>query len=120
MSELKIDKVSPRTGNYVSLNTVGMKNIIINGDMSIAQRGTSTSGLGADSSQTYVLDRFKFQVNGALSTARYGQYHKILMYLVVKVLQSHQKWIVTTADASLNAAYYLFYRQKLKVKIYNI
>jgi hypothetical protein len=38
MSELKIDKVSPRTGNYVSLNTVGMKNIIINGDMSIAQR----------------------------------------------------------------------------------
>jgi metallophosphoesterase superfamily enzyme len=34
MSELKVDKVSPRTGNYVSLNTVGMKNIIINGDMS--------------------------------------------------------------------------------------
>jgi hypothetical protein len=34
MSELKVDKVSPRSGNYVSLNTVGMKNIIINGDMS--------------------------------------------------------------------------------------
>jgi hypothetical protein len=41
MSELKVDKVSPRSGNYVALNTVGMKNIIINGDMSIAQRGTS-------------------------------------------------------------------------------
>jgi hypothetical protein len=41
MSELKVDKVSPRSGNYVALNTVGMKNIIINGDMSIAQRGTT-------------------------------------------------------------------------------
>jgi hypothetical protein len=45
MSELKVDKVSPRTGNYVSLNTVGMKNIIINGDMSIAQRSTSVASI---------------------------------------------------------------------------
>jgi hypothetical protein len=43
MSELKVDKVSPRSGNYVALNTVGMKNIIINGDMSIAQRGTTVA-----------------------------------------------------------------------------
>jgi hypothetical protein len=57
MSELKIDKVSPRTGNYVSLNTVGMKNIIINGDMSIAQRGTSTAGI--TSNGYYSLDRFQ-------------------------------------------------------------
>jgi hypothetical protein len=45
MSELKVDKVSPRSGNYVSLNTVGMKNIVINGDMSIAQRGTSQASI---------------------------------------------------------------------------
>jgi hypothetical protein len=45
MSELKVDKVSPRSGNYVALNTVGMKNIIINGDMSIAQRSTSVAGI---------------------------------------------------------------------------
>ena len=45
MSELKVDKVSPRTGTYVALNTVGSKNIIINGDMSIAQRGTSTASI---------------------------------------------------------------------------
>jgi hypothetical protein len=43
MSELKVDKVSPRTGNYVALNTVGMKNIIINGDMSLAQRSNKCS-----------------------------------------------------------------------------
>jgi hypothetical protein len=48
MSELKVDKVSVQEQvTYVALNTVGMKNIIINGDMSIAQRGTSvSSGLG--------------------------------------------------------------------------
>jgi hypothetical protein len=45
MSELKVDKVSPRTGTYVSLNTVGMKNIVINGDMSIAQRSTSVASI---------------------------------------------------------------------------
>ena len=67
MSELKVDKVSPRTGNYVALNTVGMKNIIINGDMSIAQRGTSESGIGATGG-TYLLDRFEFVNVGALGT----------------------------------------------------
>ena len=56
MSELKVDKVSPRTGTYVSLNTVGSKNIIINGDMSIAQRGTSASGLTASTYST--VDRW--------------------------------------------------------------
>jgi hypothetical protein len=113
MSELKVDKVSPRSGTYVSLNTVGMKNIIINGDMSIAQRGTSTSGLGADSSQTYVLDRFKFQVNGAVSTARYTVSQDTDVPSGQGFATS-SKIDVTTADASLNAAYYLFYRQEIE------
>jgi hypothetical protein len=55
MSELKVDKVSPRSGNYVSLNTVGMKNIIINGDMSIAQRSTSVASI--TTSGYYTVDR---------------------------------------------------------------
>ena len=65
MSELKVDKVSPRTGNYVALNTVGSKNIIINGDMSIAQRGTSATGLGNGDSGYHTVDRFKFVENNA-------------------------------------------------------
>jgi hypothetical protein len=55
MSELKVDKVSPRSGNYVALNTVGMKNIIINGDMSIAQRSTSVASI--TTTGYYTLDR---------------------------------------------------------------
>jgi hypothetical protein len=58
MSELKVDKVSPRSGNYVALNTVGMKNIIINGDMSIAQRGTSVASI--TTTGYYTVDRLYY------------------------------------------------------------
>jgi hypothetical protein len=70
MSELKVDKVSPRTGTYVSLNTVGMKNIIINGDMSLAQRGTSEASI--TTSGYYTVDRFKF-FNSSLGTFTMSQ-----------------------------------------------
>ena len=45
-------------------DNVKFRNIIINGDMSIAQRGTSFTGLSNGDSQ-YTLDRFKFQEAGA-------------------------------------------------------
>jgi len=63
MSELKVDKVSPRTGTYVSLNTVGSKNIIINGDMSIAQRSTSTASITGNGYHT--IDRMFLGLTGA-------------------------------------------------------
>ena len=61
MSELKVDKVSPRTGTYVSLNTVGMKNIVINGDMSLAQRSTSVASITTGGYKT--LDRFEMAMD---------------------------------------------------------
>jgi hypothetical protein len=45
-------------------NNINFRNIIINGDMSIAQRGTSATGLGNGDSQ-YLIDRFKFSEAGA-------------------------------------------------------
>jgi hypothetical protein len=62
MSELKVDKVSPRTGKYVALNTVGMKNIIINGDMSLAQRATSVASITTGGYKT--VDRMDLGING--------------------------------------------------------
>jgi hypothetical protein len=44
--------------------TINFKNIIINGDMSLAQRGTSVSGLTNGSSQ-YLIDRFKWYEGGS-------------------------------------------------------
>ena len=61
MSELKIDKVSPRSGNYVALNTVGMKNIVINGDMSLAQRSTSVASITVDG--YYTCDRWNVGID---------------------------------------------------------
>jgi len=49
-------------------NQSAFKNIIINGDMSIAQRGTSESGVGA--SDVYLIDRFQLDVN-ATPSARF-------------------------------------------------
>jgi len=89
------------------------RNIIINGDMSIAQRGTSTSGLGSDGATTYVLDRFKFQVNGSVSTARYTVSQDTDVPTGQGFVKS-SKIDVTTADASLNAGYFSFYRQEIE------
>jgi hypothetical protein len=107
MSELKVDKVSPRTGTYVSLNTVGMKNIIINGDMSIAQRGTSF----ADAS-TYTLDRFIFgkDNDGAVT---------ITQSTDVPSGQGFAKSLkvdVTTADTSIGASQFAILSQRIEAQ----
>jgi hypothetical protein len=81
--------------------------------MSIAQRGTSTSGLGSDGATTYILDRFKFQVNGSVSTARYTVSQDTDVPSGQGFVKS-SKIDVTTADASLNAGYYSFYRQEIE------
>jgi hypothetical protein len=81
MSELKVDKVSPRTGTYVSLNTVGMKNIVINGDMSLAQRSTSVASITTGGYKT--LDRFEMAMDSVGTWTNRNQ----LTLQLVKVLQ---------------------------------
>ena len=44
---------------------VNFRNIIINGDMSVSQRGTSATGLGNNDSGYHTVDRFKFVENNA-------------------------------------------------------
>jgi len=44
---------------------INFKNIIINGDMSIAQRGTSATGLTNGSSGYKTVDRFRFEEGGS-------------------------------------------------------
>jgi hypothetical protein len=45
-------------------NNVNFRNIIINGDMSIAQRGTSATGLGNGDNGYYTCDRWRFGEGG--------------------------------------------------------
>ena len=106
MSELKVDKVSPRSGTYISLNTVGQKNIIINGDMSIAQRGTSVAGVG----NAYVLDRWNI-LPGTLGTWTNSQSTDVP---TGQGFATSLKMDCTTADASPSASEFLMVRQKFE------
>jgi len=70
MSVLKVDELQSRTsGNRITLPDVNnyppYRNLIINGDMSIAQRGTSTSGITGNGYHT--IDRFQ-TINTSLGT----------------------------------------------------
>jgi len=60
-SSITINDTAVSLGGSTSISTGGMyKNIIINGDMSIAQRGTSQSSI--TSGGYYTVDRFDFDV----------------------------------------------------------
>ena len=84
-----------------SAQTPSFRNIIINGDMSIAQRGTSFTGLGDTDSQ-YTLDRFKWTEEGATDTAEYT----VSQSTDVPTGQGFSKSLkvdCTTADTSIDA-----------------
>ena len=76
---------------------VNFKNIIINGDMSIAQRGTSTSGITGTG--VFVVDRWRFD-EGADATVTMSQENTSgLPY--DSGFKKSLKVLVTTADATL-------------------
>jgi len=108
MSEIRVDKVSPRTGTYISLNTVGQKNIIINGDQSISQRGTSTSSI--TSSGYYTVDRFQQQVS-SMGTWTQSQSTDVP---TGQGFASSLKIDCTTADASPSASDFILVQQKIE------
>jgi len=82
MGTLKVDTIQDSGGNTILSSdgsggftnslpagkTSSYRNLIINGDMSLAQRGTSVSGLTNGSSQ-YLIDRFRWSEGGAPSAA---------------------------------------------------
>ena len=110
MSELKVDKVSPRSGTYVSLNTVGMKNIIINGDMSIAQRGTSYTGLTNGDNGYFTCDRYK-TANDVSGTWTQSQSTDVP---TGQGFAKSLKMDCTTANGSLSSNSVLFLSQKFE------
>jgi hypothetical protein len=95
-------------GADASNQGVNFRNLIINGDMSIAQRGTSTSSITSGGYKT--LDRFNIDINSAgtwtmsqSTTVPSGQ-----------GFATSLKMDCTTADASLSASDYLIVRTLLE------
>ncbi len=71
MSEIRVDTISEKTsGSGTTVSNLKnpnqpFRNLIINGDMQIAQRGTSTTGLGDGDSGYYTCDRWAFTEGGS-------------------------------------------------------
>jgi hypothetical protein len=86
---------------------VNFRNLIINGDMSIAQRGTSSSG---QTSGAYYNDRFKTGLIG-LGTWTISQ---VTDAPTGQGLVKSQKFDCTTADASPSAGDFLLYLQPIE------
>jgi len=87
---------------------INFKNLIINGDMSIAQRGTSATGKTTDG--YYTLDRYQFAIT-SLGTWTFTQSTDVPSG---QGFGYSQKADCTTADASPSASDRIFYRQKFE------
>ncbi len=92
----------------------GRRNIIINGAMQVAQRGTSATGLGALVMDFQTVDRFKHSFG---TTA--GRFTMSQSTDGPNGFANALKLDCTTADTSIAAGEYLLYNKHLKVKIYN-
>ena len=92
-----------RIGNpaIADVREPNFRNIIINGDMSIAQRGTSATGIGNGDSGYHTCDRWRFQETGS-PTAVFTQTQSTDVPTGQGFAKS-LKMDCTTADASLDA-----------------
>ncbi len=85
------------------------RNVIINGAMNVAQRGTSSTGLGADADTIPTCDRW---YHSAGNTA--GRFTMTQDSSAPSGFANSLKLACTTADTSIAAAEYFLLRQKLE------
>tara|TARA_R100000329_G_scaffold59665_3_gene53515 strand:+ start:8 stop:1024 length:1017 start_codon:yes stop_codon:yes gene_type:complete len=84
------------------------RNVIINGAMNVAQRATSSTGLGA-STGYFVCDRFNFAVNGTAGRVTATQDSS-----APSGFANSTKIDVTTADTSVAAGEYFIFQQRIE------
>ena len=92
--------------------TPNFRNIIINGDMSIAQRGTSATGLGDGNNGYHTCDRWKFN-EGASPTFEFTQSQSTDVP-TGQGFATSLKMDCTTADASLASGVNLSIQQLIE------
>tara|TARA_B100001093_G_scaffold492933_1_gene534563 strand:+ start:363 stop:1454 length:1092 start_codon:yes stop_codon:yes gene_type:complete len=86
------------------------KNAIINGAMNVAQRGTSSTGLGA-SSGYFVCDRWRFSKGGDASAGRFTMTQDSS---APEGFANSMKLDCTTADTSIAAGEFLLIGQRIE------
>ena len=98
-----------KMGEVLDNSQIGRKNIIINGGMQIAQRATSSTGLGA-SNGYFTLDRFKIALGAG--DGRFTMSQSTVTDL--EGFSTALKIDCTTADTSIAAGEALIWRTKLE------
>ena len=106
ISSAKIQDNAVTAAKYIE--PIPFRNIITNGDMSIAQRGTSVSSHSSDSYTT--VDRWKTRVSG-LGVWTVSQSTDVP---TGQGFAKSLKWECTTADASPSAGDFLLHEQKFE------
>ena len=90
------------------------RNLIINGDMKIAQRGTSATGLGNGDAGYHTVDRYRFGVAGT-PTCEFTMSQDTDVPTGQGFTNS-VKFDCTTADASLATDDYISFRQRIEAQ----
>jgi hypothetical protein len=96
----------------LSTGGANFRNLIINGDMSIAQRGTTATGIGNGDSGYHTVDRWKFAESGS-PTFEFTQSQSTDVPTGQGFAKS-LKMAVTTADTVLSATDYTLLRQSFE------
>ena len=106
---MALNQVGLERLNTATTKKIGTsKNIIINGAMNVAQRGTSSTGLGA-SAGYFTLDRYRTTFNATAG--------RVTMEQVADVhdgFANALKFSCTTADTSVAAGEYFMLQQKIE------
>ena len=96
---------------------LGRRNLLINGAMLLAQRGTSTSFAHDGTTSTYALDRWRFSLGGT---------HEQLDGTVAQVADNplggtgkSLKWTTGTPESSYDADEYAYFTQKVEAQNLN-
>ena len=99
----KIQDGSIVTADFASTVPLGTKNLIINGAMQIAQRGTSSTGITSSSGAYYTIDR----MGAWMTTAGTWTMSQDSDVPTGQGFANSMKWSCTTANASLSAGSYM-------------
>jgi len=84
----------------LNVNQYGNRNVMINGAMNVAQRGTSATGLGGNADSYHTIDRFKLGVEGTTA----GRLTMTQDSSAPSGFANCLKLACTTADTSIGAA----------------
>jgi hypothetical protein len=98
-----------KMGEVLTNSQIGRKNIIINGAMQVAQRGTSSSGLGATTAGYTTLDRYAAYAGADATAGRYTMSQSAVTDL--EGFSNALKIDCTTADTSIAAGEALLIQQ---------